>query len=378
MVDGAGIGTEDADRLIAHLPAMAVRAVEEVAAPTLSRAGNVGKLIDGAGREKEPSCCHRAAPSKPERETRFDLDDLVFDDLDAVAPDFFSRQGEKVGRWHPVPREETLHVCGRSVPRRSGVDDNDAAPRAAENEGGAQTGRTTADHGDVMSCCIHGLDGAREARRPQDSLLFLGTASSVASVANSSPIPDVLAEVGPRLKRLRTKRGVTLTALAAQTGISKSTLSRLESGQRKPSLELLLPLAEAHQVPLGELVGAPDVGDPRIRLQPRVRNGRMVFPLTQQSSGLQVWKVVIPPERERELRTHEGYEWLYVLSGEVRLIIGEHDITMGPGEVAEFDTRLPHWFGPAGDEPVEILSIHGSQGQRMHVRAAPRRKTNTA
>ena len=180
------------------------------------------------------------------------------------------------------------------------------------------------------------------------------------------------------MKRLRTKRGVTLTALAAQTGISKSTLSRLESGQRKPSLELLLPIAEAHQVPLDELVGAPDVGDPRIRLKPRVRNGRMVFPLTQQSSNLQVWKVVIPPERERELRTHEGYEWLYVLSGEVRLIIGEHDITMGAGEVAEFDTRLPHWFGPCGDEPVEILSIHGSSGQRMHVRAAPRRTRDTA
>ncbi len=192
---------------------------------------------------------------------------------------------------------------------------------------------------------------------------------------SSSPaIPDVLAEVGPRLKRLRTRRGVTLTALAATTGISKSTLSRLESGQRKPSLELLLPLAEAHQVPLDELVGAPDVGDPRIRVKPRVRNGRIVFPLTQQTSGLHVWKVVIPPEREREreLRTHEGYEWLYVLSGRLRLILGEHDIAMGPGEVAEFDTKLPHWFGPADDQPVEILSVHGSHGQRMHVRAAPR------
>ena len=317
-------------------------------------------------------------PASRKRETGLDRDDLVFDDLDAVAADFFSRQGEEVGRWHPVPGEEPLHVRGRSIPRRSGVDDDDAAPGAAENEGGAEPGRTAADNGDVMRCCIHGLDGAREARRPQSSLLFLGTASSVASMPNSSPIPDVLAEVGPRLKRLRTKRGVTLTALAAQTGISKSTLSRLESGQRKPSLELLLPLAEAHQVPLDELVGAPDVGDPRIRLKPRVRNGRMVFPLTQQSSGLQVWKVVIPPERERELRTHEGYEWLYVLSGEVRLIIGEHDLTMGPGEVAEFDTRLPHWFGPAGDEPVEISSVHGSHGQRMHVRAAPRRKTKRA
>ena len=163
-----------------------------------------------------------------------------------------------------------------------------------------------------------------------------------------------------------------MTALAAKTGISKSTLSRLESGQRKPSLELLLPLAEAHQVPLDELVGAPEVGDPRIRFKPRVRNGRVVFALTQQSSGMHVWKVVIPPERERNLRTHEGYEWLYVLSGTMRLILGEHDLTMRPGEVAEFDTRMPHWFGPADDEPVEILSVHASHGKRMHVRAAPR------
>jgi transcriptional regulator with XRE-family HTH domain len=190
---------------------------------------------------------------------------------------------------------------------------------------------------------------------------------------DEASLTAVLAEVGPRLRRLRTRRGVTLTQLAAETGISKSTLSRLESGQRKPSLELLLPLAQAHQVPLEELVGAPEVGDPRIRLKPRSRNGRLVFPLTQRASSVQVWKVIIPPETgEPELRTHEGYEWLYVLSGQMRLILGEHDITMPPGEVAEFDTRLPHWFGPAGDEPVEILSVHGTHGKRMHVRAAPR------
>jgi transcriptional regulator with XRE-family HTH domain len=192
-------------------------------------------------------------------------------------------------------------------------------------------------------------------------------------MGDETPIPDVLAEVGPRLRRLRVRRGVTLTALAAQTGISKSTLSRLETGRRKPSLELLLPLAAAHHLPLDELVGAPRVGDPRVRLAPRTRNGRLVYPLTQPSSGMAVWKVVIPPERERRLRTHAGHEWLYVLSGEMRLILGEHDITMRAGEVAEFDTRLPHWFGPAGSEPVEILSVHGSQGQKMHVRAAPRR-----
>ena len=196
-------------------------------------------------------------------------------------------------------------------------------------------------------------------------------------MSEATAIPDVLAEVGPRLRRLRQRRGVTLTALAAKTGISKSTLSRLESGQRKPSLELLLPLSEAHRVPLDELVGAPRVGDPRVQLRPKTRNGRLVYPLTQQSSGMAVWKVVIPPERERKLRTHAGYEWLYVLAGEMRLILGEHDITMQPGEVAEFDTRLPHWFGPAGDEPVEILSVHGTHGERMHVRAASHPKHET-
>ena len=89
--------------------------------------------------------------------------------------------------------------------------------------------------------------------------------------------------------------------------------------------------------------------------------------------------MIIPPERkEPELRTHEGYEWLYVLSGQMRLILADHDITMGPGEVAEFDTRLPHWFGAAGDQPVEILSLLSREGQRIHVRAAPRRKSSTS
>jgi transcriptional regulator with XRE-family HTH domain len=92
-------------------------------------------------------------------------------------------------------------------------------------------------------------------------------------MGESPAIRDVLAEVGPRLRRLRERRGVTLTALAAQTGISKSTLSRLESGQRKPSLELLLPLAETYHLPLDELVGAPPVGDPRIRTRPAPATG---------------------------------------------------------------------------------------------------------
>ncbi|WP_245953480.1 helix-turn-helix domain-containing protein [Arthrobacter silvisoli] len=183
-------------------------------------------------------------------------------------------------------------------------------------------------------------------------------------------ITAALDQVGERLKRLRTQRGITLTALAETTGISKSTLSRLETGQRKPSLELLLPLAQAYRVPLDDLVGAPEVGDPRIRLKPRQVNGRTVIPLTRQPGGLQSWKMVIPASNtDPDPRVHDGYEWMYVLSGRLRLILGGHDLVLGPGEVAEFDTRVPHWFGSAGEEPVELLSVFGGQGERMHVRA---------
>jgi transcriptional regulator with XRE-family HTH domain len=185
---------------------------------------------------------------------------------------------------------------------------------------------------------------------------------------------EVLAEVGPRLRRIRKERGATLAGLSAATGISVSTLSRLESGLRKPSLELLLPIARAHQVPLDELVGAPAVGDPRVRAEPLVRHGRTFWPLTRQPGGLQAFKVLVPQGREEpETRTHEGYEWLYVLSGRLRVVLGEHDVVLTAGEAAEFDTRVPHWFGSTGEGPAEFLSLFGPQGERMHVRARPTR-----
>jgi transcriptional regulator with XRE-family HTH domain len=169
-----------------------------------------------------------------------------------------------------------------------------------------------------------------------------------------------LAAVGPRLKALRRERGTTLAELSAVTGISVSTLSRLETGGRRPALELLLPLARAHGVPLDELVGAPETGDPRIHLRPVRRSGQTILPLSRGGGGLQAFKHLIPasvPEGTPEPRVHEGYEWLYVLPA---------------GEAAEFDTRTPHWFGRVGPGDVEFLSLFGRQGERMHVRAAPR------
>jgi transcriptional regulator with XRE-family HTH domain len=184
----------------------------------------------------------------------------------------------------------------------------------------------------------------------------------------------VLAAVGPRLRALRKQRGTTLAELSATTGISVSTLSRLESGGRKPTLELLLPLARAHQVPLDELVGAPATGDPRVHPRPIVHHGVTYLPLTRRPGGLQAYKQVFPPgtpAEPLEQQTHEGYEWLYVLSGRLRLLLGDRDLVLMPGEVAEFDTRLPHAVANAGPGPAEVLSLFGPQGERLHVRARP-------
>nr|WP_244298340.1 XRE family transcriptional regulator [Micromonospora cremea] len=187
-------------------------------------------------------------------------------------------------------------------------------------------------------------------------------------VDDPSRIAAALDLVGPRLKRIRAQRGVTLTDLSERTGISKSTLSRLENGQRRPSLELLLPLAQAYRVPLDDLVGAPEVGDPRIRLKPRRVHGRTVLPLTQQPNGVQAWKIVIPASQSTpNPRIHDGYEWLYMLSGRMRLILGDRDFVLGVGEAAEFDTQLPHWFGSTGEGSAEVLSIFGRPGERIHV-----------
>jgi len=184
----------------------------------------------------------------------------------------------------------------------------------------------------------------------------------------------VLTAVGPRLRALRQQRNTTLADLSAQTGISVSTLSRLESGQRRPNLELLLPLAKAHGVPLDDLVGAPPTGDPRIHLRPIQRSGRTLVPLTRRAGGLQAYKMIIPSgyTQDPDLKVHEGYEWMYVLNGRLRLVLGDMDVVLPPGEAAEFDTRTPHWFGNAGSQPVETLCLFGSQGERAHVRVRPR------
>ena len=199
-----------------------------------------------------------------------------------------------------------------------------------------------------------------------------------------SDLSAALTGVGPRLRELRQRRETTLAALAETTGISVSTLSRLESGQRRPTLELLLPLARAYGVQLDDLVGGPRTGDPRVHLRPVRRGDMTMIPLTRRPGGVQAYKLIIPVRRSApEPQVHEGYEWLYVLDGRLRLVLGDQDLVLRPGEAAEFDTRIPHWFGSLGDleglgaGPVEVLSLFGSQGERAHLRARPARSGAT-
>lgn len=174
----------------------------------------------------------------------------------------------------------------------------------------------------------------------------------------------VLDAIGPRLRALRRSRSLTLTSLAELSGLSVSVLSRLETGHRHPTLDLLIPLARAYEVSLDRLIGAPETGDPRVHLEPhRLVAGGVAVPLTRAPAPVQAFKHVLGP-REPALVTHSGHAWIYVLAGQLQLRIGRDEHLIDSGEIVEFDAATPHWFGPADGLSVEILHLFGPAGER--------------
>jgi transcriptional regulator with XRE-family HTH domain len=188
--------------------------------------------------------------------------------------------------------------------------------------------------------------------------------------AKSSEEP-VDARVRRRLRELRTERGLTLQQVADGANIDISTLSRLEAGKRRLALDHIPALAGALGVSADTLLGAAPPQDPRVRGRPRTFDGLTLWPLTQAgpAGGLHAYKIqvsarrVTPPD---PLPIHEGHDWLYVLSGRLRLLLGEQDLTIDPGEAVQFSTWTPHWFG-AVDGPVELIALLGPQGERVHL-----------
>jgi transcriptional regulator with XRE-family HTH domain len=185
-------------------------------------------------------------------------------------------------------------------------------------------------------------------------------------------VDAVLDAVGPRLRAIRKQRRATLEQLAELTGLSVSTISRIESGQRRPTLDVLLPLARAYHLPLDDLVGAPPTGDPRIHPRPVNRDGIIWIPLTRNPGGLNAFKQILPVPESKSValdqQVHEGYEWVYVLTGTLRLALADQTFILKSGEAAEFDTRVPHAIANEGRRPLELLTIFGQQGERVHVR----------
>ncbi|MGO2471465.1 MAG: helix-turn-helix domain-containing protein [Microbacterium gubbeenense] len=175
-----------------------------------------------------------------------------------------------------------------------------------------------------------------------------------------------LEQVGPRLRAIRRARGFTLDDVAARAGMSTSTLSRLESGKRQASLELLLPVTRHLGIRIDDLLPS-ETRDPRVRRPAVRRDGITIAPLTPEESAIRTYKITYPPvDTLPELCVHDGYEWLYVLSGKLRLRLGEQDLVLTRGEAAEFDTRVPHAMSPVGKSPAEVLSIFNGEGERMH------------
>lgn len=176
-----------------------------------------------------------------------------------------------------------------------------------------------------------------------------------------------LTEVGTRLRAARQAREWTLEDLATRAGMSVSTLSRLESGKRQASLELLLPLTRELGITLDDLIVA-HTTDPRIR--PRIvrcDDTREVTALTPPGAPVETLRMRLHPGHGLPSpRRHDGYEWFYVLDGAVRLRLGHREVVVFAGEAAEFDTHTPHALTAEGDTPADILSIFSADGARMH------------
>ncbi|GCB00377.1 MULTISPECIES: helix-turn-helix domain-containing protein [Mycolicibacterium] len=183
---------------------------------------------------------------------------------------------------------------------------------------------------------------------------------------------DIEARVRRRLRELRTQRGMTLEDVARAADIDVSTLSRLESGKRRFALDHLPRLAAALSISTDELMRAPEAEDPRVRGASHSRDGVTYWPLTRggPAGGLHTFKIRVSTRRRTpptELPVHDGQEWLYVLSGNLRLLLGDRDFTIKPGEAVEFSTWTPHWFGTV-DGPVEAIAIFGPHGEKLHIR----------
>ena len=190
-------------------------------------------------------------------------------------------------------------------------------------------------------------------------------------MTSKSGTDDVEQVVRTRLRSLRTTLGLSLDELSKRTNVSASTISRIETGHRTISLDVLVPLARALQVDLDALLDVSDDDDVVIRPTPRRTGKRTTWMLSRPTGSTIAVKTRLEPRRHTdELRVHPGHDWLFVLSGRVRLRLSDRDIIVETGEAAEFNTMTPHAVSPHGG-PAEIIQIFNRDGLHAHVHGGP-------
>lgn len=178
---------------------------------------------------------------------------------------------------------------------------------------------------------------------------------------------DVEHVVRTRLRSLRQSLGLSLDDLGERTHLSASTISRIETGKRSMSLDVLVALARALQVDLDSLLDIHDDGDVVIRPTPSRSGGRTTWMLSRPTSSTVAVKMRLEPTaRPAEQRVHPGHDWFFVIDGSVRLRLGDRAIVVDAGEAAEFGTMTPHAIEAVG-EPAELIMFFDQEGRRAHV-----------
>ncbi|WP_369393548.1 helix-turn-helix domain-containing protein [Streptomyces sp. CG1] len=174
---------------------------------------------------------------------------------------------------------------------------------------------------------------------------------------------DELTAVAPQLRALRRRTGLTLEAAARAAGLSPAHLSRLETGQRQPSLPLLLALARIYGTTVSDLLGETVADrDAIVRagdMEPTRAGGWMYFQAGASGRAMQALRVRVPYGSQGDIvRVHPGEEWVYVLRGRLRLRLGDTAHLLGPGDSAHFDSLTPHRLAAEDHDGVELLFVH--------------------
>ncbi|MGW3493504.1 helix-turn-helix domain-containing protein [Streptomyces sp. NPDC001020] len=172
-----------------------------------------------------------------------------------------------------------------------------------------------------------------------------------------------LPAVAPQLRALRRRASLTLEAAARAAGLSPAHLSRLETGQRQPSLPMLLALARIYGTTVSELLGeAVADRDAVVRaseMEPTRAGGWTYWQAGASGRGMQALRVHVPHGTQNDIvRVHPGEEWLYVIKGRLRLCLGDSTHILAPGDSAHFDSLTPHRLAAVDQDGAELLFVH--------------------